>query len=93
MSRLRKKPDAVDKDATEFIARKIASVSGDIRRAFEICRMAVEAALSALDPTDQIQSSTKRKSQRQRRCGHITREHVMQALKKIQMNIKVQAIK
>ena len=35
---------AVDRDAIQFASRKVAAVSGDARRALEICRRAVEIA-------------------------------------------------
>ena len=35
---------AFDQDAIEFCARKVASVSGDVRRALEICRRGAEIA-------------------------------------------------
>ncbi len=35
----------VDVDAVELISRKVAAVSGDLRKALEICRRAVDAAL------------------------------------------------
>lgn len=38
----------VEKDAVEFASRKIASVSGDARRALDICRRAVELAEPSL---------------------------------------------
>ena len=41
-SRLRALPDAFASDAVEICARKVASVSGDIRRALQICRRAAE---------------------------------------------------
>jgi origin recognition complex subunit 1 len=43
-SRLAQATDVFDHDAIEFAARKIAGVSGDARRALEICRRAVELA-------------------------------------------------
>ncbi|KAK4211413.1 P-loop containing nucleoside triphosphate hydrolase protein [Rhypophila decipiens] len=36
--------DIVDSDAVQFAARKVAAVSGDARRALDICRRAVELA-------------------------------------------------
>lgn len=36
--------DIVDPDAVQFAARKVAAVSGDARRALDICRRAVELA-------------------------------------------------
>uniref|UniRef100_A0A060TFZ7 Origin recognition complex subunit 1 n=1 Tax=Blastobotrys adeninivorans TaxID=409370 RepID=A0A060TFZ7_BLAAD len=49
----------VEKDAVEFAARKIAGVSGDARRALDICRRAVELAEisgSAPQPTVTIEN-------------------------------------
>ncbi|KMT14480.1 hypothetical protein BVRB_4g072530 [Beta vulgaris subsp. vulgaris] len=43
MSRL-KGIDAFDKQAVEFASRKVAAISGDARRALEICRRAAEIA-------------------------------------------------
>ncbi|KAK4188006.1 putative origin recognition complex subunit 1 [Podospora australis] len=44
-SRLEHVPgDIVDADAVQFAARKVAAVSGDARRALDICRRAVELA-------------------------------------------------
>ena len=36
--------DIVDRDAIQFASRKVAAVSGDARRALDICRRAVEIA-------------------------------------------------
>lgn len=36
--------DVVDSDAVQFASRKVAAVSGDARRALDICRRAVELA-------------------------------------------------
>lgn len=45
----------VEKDAIEFAARKIAGVSGDARRALDICRRAVELAeISGSDPQPKV---------------------------------------
>ena len=53
-SRLLAVQDAiVEKDAIEFASRKVASVSGDARRALDICRRAVELAeLDSLSAKD-----------------------------------------
>src|ERR1700741_181022 len=39
----------VDPDAIQFASRKVAAVSGDARRALDICRRAVEIAEQASD--------------------------------------------
>jgi origin recognition complex subunit 1 len=47
-SRLENVPgNVVDSDAIQFASRKVAAVSGDARRALDICRRAVEIAESA----------------------------------------------
>ncbi|KAG5930591.1 hypothetical protein E4U53_002208 [Claviceps sorghi] len=45
--------DVVDADAVQFASRKVAAVSGDARRALDICRRAVEIAENEVqgDPT------------------------------------------
>ena len=43
-SRLSHIPSVVDPDAIQFASRKVAAVSGDARRALDICRRAVEIA-------------------------------------------------
>lgn len=42
----------VDPDAVQFAARKVAAVSGDTRRALDICRRAVELAEQAQETAD-----------------------------------------
>ncbi|KAL5118295.1 Origin recognition complex, subunit 1 [Pleosporales sp. CAS-2024a] len=51
----------VHPDAVQFAARKVAAVSGDARRALDICRRAVEIAeteKASQDPHDEAQSIT-----------------------------------
>lgn len=52
--------DIVDPDAVQFASRKVAAVSGDARRALDICRRAVELAES--DILGQIAPNTPSKS-------------------------------
>src|ERR1700728_777723 len=42
----------VDPDAVQFASRKVAAVSGDARRALDICRRAVELAEQAQEAKD-----------------------------------------
>jgi origin recognition complex subunit 1 len=44
----------VDKDAVQFASRKVAAVSGDARRALDICRRAVEIAEQAQEKRDAV---------------------------------------
>jgi origin recognition complex subunit 1 len=51
----------VQSDAVQFAARKVAAVSGDARRALDICRRAVEIAeteATSQDPEDEAQPGT-----------------------------------
>ena len=61
-----------DQDATEMAARKVASVSGDARRALDICRRAVEIAQRA---NENELSSSKGRSRKVTLCvgmAHVT---------------------
>lgn len=49
-SRLGKYLNLIQKEAIEFAARKVASVSGDARRALDICRRAFEIAENDTEP-------------------------------------------
>jgi len=68
-SRLATVPDdIVDPDAIQFASRKVAAVSGDARRALDICRRAVEIAevesLAAVDPLLVTPSKSARKMEK-----------------------------
>ncbi|XP_030382103.1 origin recognition complex subunit 1 [Scaptodrosophila lebanonensis] len=72
--------DAFKGEAVQLVARKVAAVSGDARRALDICRRATEIA----DMTEQsVATATK--------CVSIL--HVQQALAEMIASAKVQAIK
>jgi origin recognition complex subunit 1 len=68
---------AFDPDAIQLVARKVAAVSGDARRALDICRRATELAEEDTDNTD----------------GIVTMQHVDQALGEMITSTKVQAIR
>jgi len=58
--------DVVTSDAIQFAARKVAAVSGDARRALDICRRAVEIAESdVLNPTAPNTPSKKKEKNEQ----------------------------
>lgn len=48
----------VDPDAIQFASRKVAAVSGDARRALDICRRAVEIAEATDDHKNTLRAST-----------------------------------
>lgn len=63
--------DAFDVDAIELCSRKVASVSGDVRRALQICRRAAEIC----------EGETKRRVRGSRLNLKISISHVNQAVK------------
>lgn len=65
-------------DAVQLVARKVASVSGDCRRALDICRRAAEITEKSSDP---------------HHAKMVKLAHVDQALKEMFASPKVQAIK
>lgn len=52
----------VEPDAIQFASRKVAAVSGDARRALDICRRAVEIAESEMSQNPLLNTPSKRKS-------------------------------
>ncbi|XP_023727767.1 origin recognition complex subunit 1 isoform X2 [Cryptotermes secundus] len=68
---------AFDSDAIQLVARKVAAVSGDARRALDICRRATELAEGDTEDSD----------------GTVTMQHVDQALGEMIASAKVQAIR
>lgn len=95
-SRLETVPDnIVDPDAIQFASRKVAAVSGDARRALDICRRAVEIAeaesISVQDPLLATPSKSAKKreiSQLANGTGSIAREKEKQAGK-----VSIQTVK
>ncbi|XP_053962636.1 origin recognition complex subunit 1 [Anastrepha ludens] len=77
--------DTFKSDAVQLVARKVAAVSGDARRALDICRRATEIAEAAILPTD---SDNIRPVQK-----YVSIAHVQQALSEMIASAKVQAIK
>lgn len=69
--------DAFSSDGIQLISRKVAALSGDARRALDICRRASEIA--------EMESSDKKAS--------VSMEHVQQALSEMISSVKVRAIK
>jgi Cdc6-like AAA superfamily ATPase len=79
--------DIFDNDAVMFAARKVAAVSGDARRALEICRRATE--LAERDYNDNLKLS-KANSLAKRTSVNIT--HVDAAIKQMFSSAKIQAL-
>ncbi|XP_067632877.1 origin recognition complex subunit 1 [Eurosta solidaginis] len=75
--------DAFKSDAVQLVARKVAAVSGDARRALDICRRATEIAEAAIPP--KVNELNQQK--------FVTIAHVQQALSEMIASAKVQAIK
>lgn len=78
----------VDPDAVQFASRKVAAVSGDARRALDICRRAVEIAeAESLDERVDSETPSKRPRDteaatggRSRRRGRVTIRVIKQAI-------------
>ncbi|XP_064479532.1 origin recognition complex subunit 1-like isoform X2 [Ornithodoros turicata] len=81
MSRMRGL-DAFDPDAIQLVARKVAAVSGDARRALDVCRRAAELA-------ETVVSSSPRK-----RLQHfVTMTHIDQAIQEMFASPKILAMR
>jgi len=50
-----------DKDAIQLVARKVASLSGDARRALDICRRAVEIAQTEGHRPEVVEASPRKR--------------------------------
>ena len=78
----------VDPDAVQFASRKIAAVSGDARRALDICRRAVEIAEAEVADAQNPLLATPSKRRKheglnglgKRNCGKVTIATVKQAI-------------
>ena len=71
-SRLSNVPhDLVDPDAVQFASRKVAAVSGDARRALDICRRAVEIA-EAEDDDDPLLATPSKSARRKEKTGTVS---------------------
>ncbi|CAD7013643.1 origin recognition complex subunit 1 [Ceratitis capitata] len=77
--------EAFKSDAVQLVARKVAAVSGDARRALDICRRATEIAEAAILPKDSDHVKSTKK--------FVSIAHVQQALSEMIASAKVQAIK
>ncbi|TMW39655.1 hypothetical protein DOY81_015267, partial [Sarcophaga bullata] len=73
--------EAFKSDAIQLVARKVAAVSGDARRALDICRRATEIADAAANKSDSDD------------MHFVNMLHVQQALAEMIASAKVQAIK
>ncbi|KAM4059361.1 ATPase family associated with various cellular activities (AAA) domain-containing protein [Hirsutella rhossiliensis] len=76
--------DVVDPDAVQFASRKVAAVSGDARRALDICRRAVELAEG--DAQGDPQTPSKSGSHNQARRGRVTIATVKKAINEATTN-------
>ena len=74
----------VEPDAVQFASRKVAAVSGDARRALDICRRAVEIAELAqedhLPPTPSKATKRSRNDPMQKPCTKVTISTIKQAI-------------
>lgn len=74
----------VDPDAVQFASRKVAAVSGDARRALDICRRAIELAEADVegDPSTPSKTGTKNVS----RQGRVTISTIKRAINEATTN-------
>jgi len=74
--------DIVESDAVQFASRKVAAVSGDARRALDICRRAVELAESDVlsQPAPNTPSKSGRNEKVSRGFGKVTIATVKRAI-------------
>jgi origin recognition complex subunit 1 len=80
--------DIVESDAVQFASRKVAAVSGDARRALDICRRAVEIAESdcaeqeplALTPSKKARLDPTHHQSLLKRAGKVTISTIKQAI-------------
>ncbi|XP_071444259.1 origin recognition complex subunit 1 [Hetaerina americana] len=85
---------AFDPDAVQLVARKVAAVSGDARRALDICRRATECAESELFGEKKLNQSpaARRKSAKAMKGVVVTMRHVDQAVSEMISTSKAKAI-
>lgn len=77
---------AFDPDAVQLVARKVAALSGDARRALDICRRATEIAETKKLPPSPSKSPVKR-------AALVGMLHVDQAIKEMSTSPKIEAIR
>lgn len=75
--------DIVDPDAVQFASRKVAAVSGDARRALDICRRAVELAESDSQGPD---PSTPSQTKGEKKMGRVTIATIKKAINEATTN-------
>ncbi|XP_046385697.1 origin recognition complex subunit 1 isoform X2 [Ischnura elegans] len=86
---------AFDPDAVQLVARKVAAVSGDARRALDICRRAAECAESELLGQEKLGNQTptaRRKSLKAMKGVMVSMRHVDQAVSEMISTSKAKAI-
>lgn len=76
--------ELMDPDAVQFISRKVAALSGDARRALDVCRRAVELSESC----DDVQASPSKRAKKYA----VTMVHVNMAVKEMFTSSKIVAM-
>ncbi|CAH0026427.1 unnamed protein product [Clonostachys rhizophaga] len=76
----------VDPDAVQFASRKVAAVSGDARRALDICRRAVELAEGDFQGDPNTPSKTGRNDAAQSKRGRVTIGTIKKAINEATTN-------
>lgn len=78
--------DVVDADAVQFASRKVAAVSGDARRALDICRRAVEIAENEVQGDPATPSKHPGKQDLMKRRGRVTIVTIKKAINEATTN-------
>ncbi|XP_022668905.1 origin recognition complex subunit 1-like [Varroa destructor] len=82
--------DLVDPDAVQLVSRKVAALSGDARRALDVCRRAVE--LSGKDDQRGAVQQTSTSPIKKAKKYPVTMRHVSQAIQEMFASAKMVAI-
>lgn len=80
--------NVVDPDAIQFASRKVAAVSGDARRALDICRRAVELAETDVqgDPSTPSKKAREADSENRPKSGRVTISTIKKAINEATTN-------
>ncbi|KAF7722245.1 Origin recognition complex, subunit 1 [Apophysomyces ossiformis] len=75
--------DAFEKDAMEFAARKVSAVSGDARRALDICRRAVEIVEMRQKQQQALEDNQPKKATTTNATKHVTIGIINEAIREM----------
>ena len=82
-----------DRDAVNLVSRKVSSLSGDARRALDICRRATEIAQREHDKKMAAAAGKPKKKEREEEESVVGMAHVTQAHREMFCSPKMMAIR